>query len=91
MSWGVGSSPALSARVELPQVRLNGETRRRMTLAPFEYGNGAIHRGVVQLVECRSPKPEVVGSSPAAPANIWVCKLVTVAGPPWKGGSSFED
>ena len=49
--------------------------------------NGAAHRGVVQLVECRSPKPEVVGSSPAAPANTWVCKPVTVAGPARKAGS----
>ena len=24
-----------------------------------------LHRSVVQLVECRSPKPEVVGSNPA--------------------------
>ena len=28
------------------------------------------HRGLAQLVEHRSPKPRVVGSSPSAPANI---------------------
>ena len=28
------------------------------------------YRGVVQLVERRSPKPNAVGSSPATPANI---------------------
>jgi hypothetical protein len=37
-------------------------------------GNGfaieAANRGVAQLVEYRSPKPVVVGSSPTAPANI---------------------
>ena len=28
------------------------------------------YRGVVQLVERRSPKPDVAGSSPVSPANI---------------------
>ena len=30
------------------------------------------HRGIAQLVERRSPKPWVVGSSPTAPAKIWM-------------------
>lgn len=30
-------------------------------------------RGVVQLVEHRSPKPSVVGSNPATPANRKPC------------------
>ena len=30
------------------------------------------HRGVAQLVEHWSPKPGVVGSSPAAPAMVFV-------------------
>ncbi len=30
----------------------------------------SVHRGVVQLVERRSPKPHVAGSSPSAPAII---------------------
>lgn len=30
------------------------------------------YRGVVQLVERWSPKPNVVGSSPATPANLKV-------------------
>ena len=28
------------------------------------------YRGIVQLVEYRSPKPRVVGSNPTAPAQI---------------------
>ena len=32
--------------------------------------NIAIFRSVAQLVERRSPKPEVVGSSPSAPAKL---------------------
>ena len=34
------------------------------------FGYLIVYRGVVQLVERRSPKPHVVGSNPAAPANI---------------------
>jgi hypothetical protein len=34
--------------------------------------NRVRHRCVAQLVEQRSPKPQVVGSSPAAPANFVV-------------------
>lgn len=32
------------------------------------------YRGIVQLVERRSPKPNVVGSSPASPA---ICKKIS--------------
>ena len=32
------------------------------------------HRGIVQLVEHRSPKPSVVGSNPAAPAKFIAIK-----------------
>src|ERR1700682_1511301 len=32
-------------------------------------GDAGIHRSVAQLVEHRSPKPGVAGSSPATPAN----------------------
>ncbi len=31
--------------------------------------NKKIYRGIVQLVEYRSPKPQVVGSNPTAPVN----------------------
>ena len=31
--------------------------------------NNQVHRGVAQLVEYRSPKPWVAGSSPPAPAK----------------------
>jgi hypothetical protein len=34
-------------------------------------------RGVVQLVERRSPKPHVVGSNPAAPAMVSMAKWIT--------------
>lgn len=34
------------------------------------YKSERFDRGIVQLVEHRSPKPSVVGSNPAAPANL---------------------
>ena len=42
-----------------------------MPLDPARDPNYAVgrHRGLAQLVEHRSPKPRVVGSSPSAPAN----------------------
>ena len=36
--------------------------------------NVFVYRGIAQLVESRSPKPLVVGSSPTAPAKILVRK-----------------
>ncbi len=32
-----------------------------------------IYRGIAQLVEQRSPKPRVVGSSPSSPATLFKC------------------
>ncbi len=37
------------------------------------------YRGIVQLVERRSPKPDVVGSSPTAPANFTLFNMAVVA------------
>src|ERR1700690_3650260 len=57
---------------------------RALTASPLQFGLGLClkrprsaatlgpHRGVAQLVEYRSPKPVVAGSSPAAPASSLV-------------------
>ena len=39
-----------------------------MAWRPWRIGVGASRRGVAQLAEQRSPKPQVAGSSPVAPA-----------------------
>src|SRR5579875_926769 len=50
-----------------------------------------VYRGVVQLVERRSPKPHVVGSNPAAPANsIWGYSSAGRAPALQAGGRRFE-
>ena len=46
-------------------------------------------RGIVQLVERRSPKPDVVGSSPTAPVSGPVAQLVR-APACHAGGRGFE-
>ncbi len=40
-----------------------------MVVTFYEMCYNLTHRGIVQLVERRSPKPNVVGSSPASPAS----------------------
>ena len=40
-------------------------------------------RGVVQLVERRSPKPHVVGSNPATPARFFIFMIVMVGVAKW--------
>ena len=47
-----------------------GSSPRRCTIKNIEYlFNVFVYRGIAQLVESRSPKPLVVGSSPTAPAK----------------------
>ena len=36
----------------------------------IEWGDASTGRGIAQLVERRSPKPQVAGSNPAAPATF---------------------
>jgi hypothetical protein len=61
--------------------------KRALTASPLQSGLGLClkrriggtlgsDRGVAQLVEYRSPKPVVAGSSPAAPASL--CKYLAV-------------
>ena len=68
--------PSLAQNTWLEQGRLN----RALTASPLQSGLGLclkrrisgdawFRRGVAQLVEYRSPKPVVAGSSPAAPAS----------------------
>ena len=41
---------------------------------PLEHRGPTLHRGVAQLAERWSPKPEVASSIPAAPADIFVVR-----------------
>ena len=44
------------------------------------------HRGVAQLEEQRSPKPQVAGSSPAAPASLCADKIRDFVASKCRGG-----
>ena len=49
-----------------------------------------LYRGIAQLVEHRSPKPGVGGSSPSAPATFFLeGHLKLLKGPFYRGESHF--
>ena len=65
---------AQSVEQQTENLRVAGSIPASGTIYHLLFSKWFFHRGVVQLVERRSPKPNVEGSSPFAPAIIKVCR-----------------